>query len=361
MSNIIGEINDKEKSEFLSGAIVLLVPIDWPEPFGLVMIEAMACGTPVIAFNRGSVPEVIDDGVTGFIVEDINGAIGAVDRLGSFVARENPHGISRSASPRGAWRRTISASIAALPTAWRRICAWSPTTRRRCSTPRPLYCSSSSGRVSGIRNHSTVKPTSAIAASPAKAERAAEAVAHVAGEGRAERSADADRGADDALAEIEMAGAAREIGDHQRHHDGEHRRGDAVEQAARRPAAPDCSPRRTEGRGSAARQSRSAATAGAPKSGRGLPTHGDSSATTSCGTTMQAAISTVAHWLERMVTTLPINGSMAALARWNSNRQPAKISSGRLCISSPGLGRAACRCAGAARRRGRVRDRSRSA
>jgi glycosyltransferase involved in cell wall biosynthesis len=77
----IGEITDKEKSAFLSGAIALLVPIDWPEPFGLVMIEAMACGTPVIAFNRGSVPEVIDDGVTGFIVEDEPGAIGAVDRL----------------------------------------------------------------------------------------------------------------------------------------------------------------------------------------------------------------------------------------------------------------------------------------
>jgi glycosyltransferase involved in cell wall biosynthesis len=83
----IGEITDKDKSEFLSGAIVLLVPIDWPEPFGLVMIEAMACGTPVIAFNRGSVPEVIDDGLTGFIVEDINGAIGAVDRLG-HLSRE---------------------------------------------------------------------------------------------------------------------------------------------------------------------------------------------------------------------------------------------------------------------------------
>ena len=78
----IGEISDKEKSEFLSGAIVLLVPIDWPEPFGLVMIEAMACGTPVIAFNRGSAPEIVDEGVTGFVVEDINGAIGAVDRLG---------------------------------------------------------------------------------------------------------------------------------------------------------------------------------------------------------------------------------------------------------------------------------------
>jgi len=77
----IGEINDNEKAGFLSGAVALLVPIDWPEPFGLVMIEAMACGTPVIAFNRGSVPEVIDDGLTGFIVEDEQGAIGATYRL----------------------------------------------------------------------------------------------------------------------------------------------------------------------------------------------------------------------------------------------------------------------------------------
>ncbi|TMI99255.1 MAG: glycosyltransferase family 4 protein [Alphaproteobacteria bacterium] len=82
----IGEIGDKDKPEFLSGALALLVPIDWPEPFGLVMIEAMACGTPVIAFNRGSVPEIIDEGVTGFIVEDETGAIGAVDRL-SHVSR----------------------------------------------------------------------------------------------------------------------------------------------------------------------------------------------------------------------------------------------------------------------------------
>jgi len=83
----IGEISDRDKSEFLSGAITLLVPIDWPEPFGLVMIEAMACGTPVIAFNRGSAPEVVDDGITGFIVEDVGGAIGAVDRLG-HLSRE---------------------------------------------------------------------------------------------------------------------------------------------------------------------------------------------------------------------------------------------------------------------------------
>ena len=73
----IGEITDAEKSEFLSGAVALLVPIDWPEPFGLVMIEAMACGTPVIAFNRGSVPEIIEDGLNGFVVEDEQGAIGS--------------------------------------------------------------------------------------------------------------------------------------------------------------------------------------------------------------------------------------------------------------------------------------------
>jgi glycosyltransferase involved in cell wall biosynthesis len=77
----IGEITDNDKSAFLSGAVALLAPIDWPEPFGLVMIEAMACGTPVIAFNRGSVPEVVDDGVTGVVVEDEASAIGAVDRV----------------------------------------------------------------------------------------------------------------------------------------------------------------------------------------------------------------------------------------------------------------------------------------
>jgi glycosyltransferase involved in cell wall biosynthesis len=77
----VGEIGETEKSAFMGGARALLFPIDWPEPFGLVMIEAMACGTPVIAFNRGSVPEIIEDGVNGFIVEDEQGAIGAVYRL----------------------------------------------------------------------------------------------------------------------------------------------------------------------------------------------------------------------------------------------------------------------------------------
>ncbi|MGV2288326.1 glycosyltransferase family 4 protein [Trinickia sp. YCB016] len=77
----VGEINEAQKPEFLSGAKALLFPIDWSEPFGLVMIESMACGTPVIAFNRGSVPEVIDHGVTGYIVEDVQGAVAALQRL----------------------------------------------------------------------------------------------------------------------------------------------------------------------------------------------------------------------------------------------------------------------------------------
>ncbi|SFN48137.1 glycosyltransferase family 4 protein [Variovorax sp. OV329] len=74
----IGEIGDREKSAFLGGARALLFPIDWPEPFGLVMIEAMACGTPVVAWNCGSVPEVIQHGVSGLIVDDIAGAVKAV-------------------------------------------------------------------------------------------------------------------------------------------------------------------------------------------------------------------------------------------------------------------------------------------
>jgi glycosyltransferase involved in cell wall biosynthesis len=77
----IGEINEQNKSAFLGEAIGLLFPIDWPEPFGLVMIEAMACGTPVLAFRCGSVPEIVDEGVSGMIVETIEEAIAAVPRL----------------------------------------------------------------------------------------------------------------------------------------------------------------------------------------------------------------------------------------------------------------------------------------
>jgi glycosyltransferase involved in cell wall biosynthesis len=80
----IGEIDDSQKPDFLSGAHALLFPIDWPEPFGLVMIESMACGTPVIAFNCGSVPEVMDDGLTGFVVNNEDEAVAAIDRLGEL-------------------------------------------------------------------------------------------------------------------------------------------------------------------------------------------------------------------------------------------------------------------------------------
>src|SRR5262249_12581975 len=77
----IGEIGDDQKGEFLGNAYALLFPIDWSEPFGLVMIEAMACGTPVIAYRRGSVPEVIDDGVTGFVVENVEQSARALDKI----------------------------------------------------------------------------------------------------------------------------------------------------------------------------------------------------------------------------------------------------------------------------------------
>ena len=77
----IGEINERQKSDFLGEASALLFPIDWPEPFGLVMIEAMACGTPVLAFRAGSVPEIIDQGVTGLIVDSLEEAVAAMPRV----------------------------------------------------------------------------------------------------------------------------------------------------------------------------------------------------------------------------------------------------------------------------------------
>jgi glycosyltransferase involved in cell wall biosynthesis len=80
-AELIGEIDERTKPEFLSAAHALLMPIDWPEPFGLVMIEAAACGTPVIAFNHGSVPEIVEDGVTGFIVDNEAEAVAALARV----------------------------------------------------------------------------------------------------------------------------------------------------------------------------------------------------------------------------------------------------------------------------------------
>lgn len=83
----VGEINERAKADFLGNARALLFPIDWPEPFGLVMIEAMSCGTPVIAFRRGSVPEVIEDGVSGFVVDTVEEAAAAVQRLRAIDRR----------------------------------------------------------------------------------------------------------------------------------------------------------------------------------------------------------------------------------------------------------------------------------
>jgi glycosyltransferase involved in cell wall biosynthesis len=81
----IGEISEREKTAFLGNAKALLFPINWSEPFGMVMIEAMSCGTPVIAFNRGSVPEIIDDGVSGYIVNNVEEAVNALEKINTML------------------------------------------------------------------------------------------------------------------------------------------------------------------------------------------------------------------------------------------------------------------------------------
>jgi glycosyltransferase involved in cell wall biosynthesis len=83
----VGEIGDEAKNDFIGKARALLMPIDWPEPFGLVMIEAMVCGTPVIAYSHGSVPEILDHGVTGFIVENQEQAIAAARNIARIDRR----------------------------------------------------------------------------------------------------------------------------------------------------------------------------------------------------------------------------------------------------------------------------------
>lgn len=87
----VGEIGGKDKDEFLGNAHCLLFPIDWPEPFGLVMIEALACGTPVVAYRRGSVPEVLEDGVTGFVVSTATEAVSAVRKIASLSREKCRH------------------------------------------------------------------------------------------------------------------------------------------------------------------------------------------------------------------------------------------------------------------------------
>jgi glycosyltransferase involved in cell wall biosynthesis len=114
----LGELDEAHKLELMGKSRALLMPIDWPEPFGLVAIEAMACGTPVLAFRRGSMPEVIDEGVTGLLVEDMPGAIAATPRLielpreqvrATFERRFSARGMAESyvrayESVVGAWR-----------------------------------------------------------------------------------------------------------------------------------------------------------------------------------------------------------------------------------------------------------------
>jgi glycosyltransferase involved in cell wall biosynthesis len=104
----IGEIGDHEKPAFLGGASALLFPIDWPEPFGLVMIEAMACGTPVIAWRNGSVPEVVDDGVTGRVVESMEEATAAVAEVAGYDRTRVRAVLERRDSAR-AWARSYEA------------------------------------------------------------------------------------------------------------------------------------------------------------------------------------------------------------------------------------------------------------
>ena len=90
----IGEIGESQKSEFLGRAKALLFPIDWPEPFGLVLIEALACGTPIVAFSGGSVPEILEDGVTGFVVQNLEKPSQRLATLSGSTARRVAHRLS---------------------------------------------------------------------------------------------------------------------------------------------------------------------------------------------------------------------------------------------------------------------------
>lgn len=104
----IGEIGDDQKGELLGNAAALLFPIDWPEPFGLVMIEAMACGTPVVALRRGSVPEVIEDGVSGVVVANVEAAAAAVPLAASLDRRRVRQAFERRFSAPAMTKRYVA-------------------------------------------------------------------------------------------------------------------------------------------------------------------------------------------------------------------------------------------------------------
>ncbi len=103
----VGEIGEEDKSEFLGNALALLFPIDWPEPFGIVLIEAMACGTPVIAWDRGSVGEIVEDGVTGFVVNSEAEALRAIGRTRSLNRLRVRHICERRFSARSMAKRYL--------------------------------------------------------------------------------------------------------------------------------------------------------------------------------------------------------------------------------------------------------------
>jgi len=162
----IGEIGDAEKPAFLSGAIALLLPIDWPEPFGLVTIEAMACGTPVVAFNRGAVPEIVEHGVTGFVVEDETSAAAALARI-PLLSRATV----RSRFEQRFTSRRMAHDYVAL---YGELIAANEPRQRAVAQARAVWASSghrprqvgSSGRVSGNSSQTEVRPQSAMNARP---------------------------------------------------------------------------------------------------------------------------------------------------------------------------------------------------
>ena len=148
--NFIGEIGDGEKEAFLGGAAAFLMPIDWPEPFGLVVIEAMACGTPVIAFPFGSMPELIEPGLNGALVESIEQAVPAVEALPtldrmlcrrSFEERFTTARMARDyvgVYEALAKEQVLSPSRAALPTAGIPIAVPLPLAAEERPVPPPL-------------------------------------------------------------------------------------------------------------------------------------------------------------------------------------------------------------------------------
>ena len=181
-----------------------------------------------------------------------------------------------------------------------------------------------------MRSHTVARPSERDSRQRGESRRTAEMVACVACQRRAERGANSDEGPDKTLPEIEMPGAAREVGHDERYHYAEYRGGHAIEQLDDDQQL-RISDRRKQ---NAANRQRGEADEQQGTAAPNLRAAGRSTAidvaTRSCGTTMHTAISSVAHRAERIVTALPSSGSMAALARWNNNKQPAKMRSGRL-------------------------------